>query len=136
LRNIHLEDSLHDVARRPGTSSFREVSTAFACGERQIKFQNVLLVGPSERMEGSGSVDFSQNLDFRFRQLSDESAPQTPGDSSAPLIARTAGAAGKPAKLGKPAKSDSSQKTNDASIQLTGVLSAPVIVRKANAEPR
>lgn len=133
LRNINLEDSLHDAARRPGTSSFREVSTAFACGGRQIKFQNVVLIGSSERMEGSGSVDFSQNLDFRFRQLPDESGSQNSSDSSASLIAGIAGAAGKPAKLSKPGKLDSSQKTNEASIQLTGSLSAPVIVRKANA---
>jgi uncharacterized protein involved in outer membrane biogenesis len=133
LRNINLEDSLRDVARRPGTSSFREVSTVFACAERQIKFQNVVLIGSTERMEGSGSVDFSQNLDFRFRQLSDELGPQTPGASSASLIAGIARAADKPAKLSKPGKLDSSQKTTDASIQLTGSLSAPVIVRKANA---
>jgi AsmA-like protein len=130
LRSINLEDSLRDAARRPGTSSFREVSTGFACGERQIRFQNVVLIGSSERMEGSGSVDFSQNLDFRFRQLSDESGPRAPGASGASLTSLTAG---KPAKLSKPGKLDSPQKTNDASIQLTGVLSAPVIARKANA---
>lgn len=132
LRSINLEDSLRDAARRPGVSSFREVSAGFACGERQIRFQNVVLISPSERMEGSGSVDFSQNLDFRFRQLSDESGPKAPGDSSASLTSGIAGATGKPAKLSKPGKLDSSQKTNDASIQLTGLLSAPVIVRKAN----
>jgi uncharacterized protein involved in outer membrane biogenesis len=131
LRNINLEDSPHDAARRPGTSAFREVSAAFSCGERQIRFQNLLLTGSNERMEGSGSVDFSQNLNFRFSRLSDES--ESRNSAAPPSASLVAGTAGKPDKTDRTGKSNLSQKTSDASIQLTGPLSAPVIVRKVNA---
>jgi len=131
LRSISLEDSFHDVARRPGNSAFREATAVFSCAERQIQFQNVLLSGASQKIEGSGSVDFSQNLDFRLRQLPDESAPRAGSASNASLISR------KPDELNKPGKSDLPQKTNGAFFQLTGPLAAPVIARKVNtAGPR
>jgi hypothetical protein len=125
LRNINLEASLRDAARRAGTSPFREVSAAFSCKDRQIQFQHLLLIGSGDWIEGSGSVDFSQILDFRLRQLPDSAAP------------RTASASFAPGKLDKSDKSDEAGKSNDASFQLVGPLAAPTITRNlAPARPR
>jgi hypothetical protein len=127
FRSISLEDSFHDVARRPGTSAFREATATYSCAERQVQFESLLLSGASQKIEGSGSVDFSQNLDFRLQQLPDESAPRAPHASSASLIS------GKSDKPNKPGKSDLPQKPSGALFQLTGPLAAPVIARKVNA---
>jgi hypothetical protein len=123
LRNINLEESLRDAARHPGTTPFREVSTTFSCADRQIQFQNLLLIGSGNRIEGSGSVDFTPNLDFRLRQLPECSAP------------RAASASFAPGKAGKLDKSEKSDKSNDASFRLTGPLAAPTIARDATAAP-
>jgi len=122
-----LEDSFHDAARRAGTSAFREATAAFSCAERQVQFESLLLSGSSQKIEGSGSVDFSQTLDFRLQQFADESAPRAPHATSTSLVS------GKSDEPDKPGKSKPPQKPEGALFQLTGPLAAPVISRKAAA---
>lgn len=68
--NLNLPDSLRAEARRPGTSSFREASTAFTCGDGRVRFQNLLLLSAGSELDASGSVDFAHTLDFRVRVVS------------------------------------------------------------------
>jgi len=72
FRSLDLAESLHANAARPGTSSFRQASTAFTCADREIKFQGLLLQSPSAEIEGFGSLDFSRNLDLRLRLVPNE----------------------------------------------------------------
>jgi len=66
LRWLELEASLREVAPQPGTSAFSEATAAFACGQKEIAFQNLSLVGADDEIDGAGTVDFSRNLDFRL----------------------------------------------------------------------
>lgn len=68
--NLNLLDSLRAEARRPGTSSFREASTAFTCGDALVRFQNLLLLGAGYELDATGSADFAHTLDFRVRVVS------------------------------------------------------------------
>jgi hypothetical protein len=70
FHNLNLLDSLRVEARRPGVSSFREASSAFACGDGRVHFQNLFLVGPGFELDAAGSVDFARELDFRVRVVS------------------------------------------------------------------
>jgi hypothetical protein len=66
LLNLSLPDSLRAAATRPGGSSFHEASAAFTCASSKIQFQELMLLGPLAELDGSGTVDFSRNLDFRL----------------------------------------------------------------------
>lgn len=79
FHNLNLLESLRENAFRPGTSLFRQASTAFTCSGGEIKFRDLLLLSPSAEVEGFGSLDFSRNLDLRLRVLRTEAA-----DRSAP----------------------------------------------------
>ncbi|MGB8522523.1 MAG: AsmA family protein [Candidatus Acidiferrales bacterium] len=72
FRSLSLTDSLREGASRPGVSSFNQVSAAFACGDREIKFAQLLLLAPSGEINAVGTLDFTHNLDFRLRVLKGE----------------------------------------------------------------
>jgi hypothetical protein len=76
-RSLNLAESLRENAAEPGTSSFRQASTAFTCADREIKFQGLLLQSPSFEIEGFGSLDFSRDLDLRLRVLPSEASEHT-----------------------------------------------------------
>jgi hypothetical protein len=76
LRSINLAESLRDAAHRPGTSTFREGSAAFTCGNGKLQVRDLLLVGSGSEIGGSGSVDFARNLDFYIWDL--PGGPGTP----------------------------------------------------------
>jgi len=134
LRDINLDASLRDAARRPGTSLFREVSASFSCADRQIQFQNLTLNGSGDAIGGSGSVDFGQNLDFRLRRYADGEAPRAASRSY------VFGKVDKTDKLDRREKTDkpdeSQEGSNSAPFQLTGSLVAPTTRRAASARPR
>lgn len=77
---------------------FSSGSAEFSCSQRKIDFQNLTLQGPDGAAEGSGTVDFSRNLDVRLRltQVSPESGYRTgdilhlTGTLAAPQITLTA----------------------------------------------
>jgi hypothetical protein len=66
LHNLSLPDSLRLIGVRLGASPFREASSAFTCASRKIQFQELTLLTPHAELDGSGTVDFSRNLDFRL----------------------------------------------------------------------
>jgi hypothetical protein len=108
LHNLNLADSIREGARRSGTSSFHEAKADFTCSSRQVKFRDLVLLGPAGEITGSGSLDFATSLDFRLR-------------------ARTADAALRAARA-----SDSAQET----VELTGPLSEPQIARVPSLAPK
>jgi AsmA-like C-terminal region/AsmA family len=66
LRNLNLAESLRDAAPRPGTTSFRDASAAFTCGDGKVHFQELLLLGANAEFSGLGSIDFTHHLDLRL----------------------------------------------------------------------
>ncbi len=77
FRSLSLADSLRERASRPGVSTFREVSAAFTCGNREIQFPEFLLLTPSGEINGVGTMDFAHTLDFRLRAVSATPAERT-----------------------------------------------------------
>ena len=58
------------VCRRRGTL-FPDGSATFSCGQGKVEFQKLdLLSGVGGWIQGTGSVDFTRNIDFRLRALS------------------------------------------------------------------
>jgi AsmA-like C-terminal region/AsmA family len=104
FRNLSLTDSLREGASRPGVSSFNQVSAAFTCGDREIKFAELLLLAPPSEINAVGTLDFAHNLDFRLRVLKGEeenrgartSDYHLNGPISAPELARIPAAASHP----------------------------------------
>jgi hypothetical protein len=109
LRSINLAESLRQAARRPGTSAFREASSAFTCRDGKVQFQTLVLSGPAGEINGSGSVDFNRNLDFRLRLLTRPAAD-----------ARAAGVSG----------------ASEVTYRLSGPLASPQVARISAAPPR
>ena len=66
LRNFSLPDSPRISGVRLDTSSFREASATFTCASRKIQFEELTLLAPNAELDGSGTVDFNRNLDFRL----------------------------------------------------------------------
>lgn len=66
LHNLSLPDSPRFIGARLSTSSYREASAAFTCASRKIQFEELTLLAPNTELDGSGTVDFDRNLDFRL----------------------------------------------------------------------
>lgn len=109
LRKINLADSLRQVVRRPGTSAFREASAAFSCRAGKVEFRSLVLSGASGEISGSGSADFSRNVDFRFGTLPKAAAEAPALDNS-----------------GAP----------EASYRVSGPLASPQVARLSMPRPR
>jgi hypothetical protein len=108
FRNLSLTDSFREGASRPGVSSFNQVSAAFTCGDREIKFPELLLLTSSGEIHAVGTLDSAHTLDFRLRA------------ASGPLAERAS-----------PATEAASQPT----YQLTGPLSSPQLTRLPSPSP-
>jgi len=67
LLTVDLGASLHDGIYRAGSDQFADASAAFSCAQRTIEFQSLELVRADTAVEGSGTVDFSRNLDLRLQ---------------------------------------------------------------------
>jgi hypothetical protein len=74
LRNIDLLESLRAASRRRGVSAFREASAAFTCAGGKLQFQDLLMTGPDETIDGIGTIDFRRNLDLRLQAFSRSAA--------------------------------------------------------------
>jgi hypothetical protein len=71
LVNFDLEESLGGQSHGTGATRFPDGSATFSCGQRKIDIQTLsLATGVDTSANGSGSIDFSRNLDLRFRMLS------------------------------------------------------------------
>jgi hypothetical protein len=64
-----------------------DATAAFTCASRKIQFQELTLLGPASELDGSGSVDFSRNLDFRLGVFSGTGRPHNLHGADAPLAA-------------------------------------------------
>jgi hypothetical protein len=82
----------------PAWTKFASASAAFSCTQRKIDFQSLSLqTGPDTSAIGSGTIDFSRNLDLRFQMRSavphDEDAPaasiRLTGTLAAPKVVAT-----------------------------------------------
>jgi hypothetical protein len=111
LGALNLAESLRRGEVAPGSSSFNEASGEFACHDAKLVFQRLTFVGPGQEIAGSGSVDFSRNLDLRLRTLS-ASEDDTPAAGSAHAL-------------------------DNETFTLTGPLESPTIkpVRQSPSEP-
>jgi AsmA-like C-terminal region len=70
IKALNLGESLRQGDLTPGASSFAGGAAEFACHDGKIAVQNLAFVNPGEQITGSGSVDFSRNLDLRLRMSS------------------------------------------------------------------
>ncbi|HVB55669.1 MAG TPA: AsmA family protein [Candidatus Acidoferrales bacterium] len=84
LRDIDLPASLRNAASRPGMRAFRESSAAFTCGGGRLQFQDFWLRGPEEEIDGSGTIGFNRNLDFRLALTPGSAAPLRLTKASSP----------------------------------------------------
>ena len=85
FRNLSLTDSMREGASRPGISSFSQVSAAFTCADREIRFPELLLLTPSAEINAVGTLDFAHTLAFRLRAVSGATAEHAaPGAEVAP----------------------------------------------------
>ena len=66
LPSLTLPDPPRPAGAHLSGSYFREASAAFTCASRKIQFQELTLLIPNAELDGSGTVDFSRNLDFRL----------------------------------------------------------------------
>jgi hypothetical protein len=55
-----------------GNSAFSEASGEFACADGSVTLKNVVLMGDGSEIDGSGSVDFTPQLDLQMRVVPDE----------------------------------------------------------------
>jgi hypothetical protein len=108
FRNLSLTDSMREGADRRGISSFNQVSAAFTCVDREIRFPELLLLTPLGEISGVGNMDFAHTLDFRLHAV-----PGTPAEHG------TRGAEGAPQPI----------------YQLTGPVSSPQLTPLPIPEP-
>ena len=96
LLNFELPKSLGGQSQITGSTRFPAGSATFSCAQRMIDVQTLsLATGPDASANGSGRIDFSRNLDLRFRVRSalpqNEDAPavtfRLTGPLSAPKVA-------------------------------------------------
>jgi AsmA-like protein len=79
LLNFDLPMSLGRPAREVGSTRFLGASAAFTCGQRKIDFQSLTLVTTEDASaKGSGTIDFSRNLDLRLRIVNASDAAAAP----------------------------------------------------------
>lgn len=70
LRGVNLGLSLRDGTYRPGSDRFTGVDAAFTCANQTIELQSLDFVRVDTGIEGSGTIDFSRNLDLRLQEYS------------------------------------------------------------------
>jgi hypothetical protein len=92
LLNFELPKSLGGQSQITGSTRFPAGSATFSCARRMIDVQTLsLATGADTSANGSGRMDFSRNLDLRFRVRSalpeSEDAPAASFRLSGPLVA-------------------------------------------------
>jgi uncharacterized protein involved in outer membrane biogenesis len=93
IHGIDLAASLRASAVVPGVSRFSKASASFTCSSRTIQIQNLSITAPGPDLAGSGTIDFSRDLDLRLRFVSSAPKPAEPsyritGSLASPKIAR------------------------------------------------
>jgi hypothetical protein len=91
LRGFDLAASLRNAARRPGDSTFQQVSGSFSIAGGKVQVVRMRLQNSGDEIEASGDVAFTRTLDLRVRLLPSPKADSTfrlTGSLDAPLITR------------------------------------------------
>ena len=73
LRTLDLFSSLSDGVSRPGASRLSGASADFSCAQQVVRLENLSLQSPDSNLEGSGTVDFSRNLNIALHAVSSTS---------------------------------------------------------------
>lgn len=95
FHGIDLVASVRASKAVPGASHFSDGSASFACSKKTIQVRELSLTAPGADIAGSGTIDFSRNLDLRLRFASSASKAAEPthrltGTLASPKIARIA----------------------------------------------
>ena len=80
LSMIDLPSSLRDGVRRPGTSRFQRTSATFACDDRKLQFQDMVISGLGPEIDGEGTFNLDHTLDFQLHMIPD--SPEAPRTAS------------------------------------------------------
>jgi hypothetical protein len=67
MKNLNLDQTLRQGELRAAPESFRDANASFTCSDSTIDFTRLTLTNPNERLDASGSVDFSRQLDLTFK---------------------------------------------------------------------
>jgi len=78
LQNVHFAGSVNASSPLATVLRFSSGSAKFSCGQRSIQFQHVLLQDLDSTAEGSGTIDFSRQVDLRLQTVQATSAPGNP----------------------------------------------------------
>jgi AsmA-like C-terminal region len=75
LLNVDLSKALAGRSQGSGSTRFLGASATFSCAHNKIDFQSLsLITGADSSVIGSGTIDFSRNLDLRFRTAASDAA--------------------------------------------------------------
>ncbi|HTW24237.1 MAG TPA: AsmA family protein [Candidatus Baltobacteraceae bacterium] len=93
IRGIDLIASLRAAAATAGASRFSSASASFACASKAIQVQSLSIAVPGPDLAGSGTIDFSRDLDLRLRFVSPGTKTSEPtyritGSLASPKFAR------------------------------------------------
>jgi hypothetical protein len=67
IHAVNLTETVRDARLRPGNSAFGEGTASFTCSDQKVNFQSLSLIGASQGIQGSGSVNFNRTLDLQLR---------------------------------------------------------------------
>ncbi|HXX71103.1 MAG TPA: AsmA family protein [Candidatus Acidoferrum sp.] len=83
LQNVRFSGAASGSSALGSVLRFSSGSAKFSCGQRTIQFQQLLLQAPDSTAEGSGTIDFSRNVDVRLEMVS---ATPASGSPAAPTM--------------------------------------------------
>jgi hypothetical protein len=85
IRMLNLTETLRAASLRTGDSSFREAAASFTCADGKINLQNLSLDGASQKIQGTGIVNFDRTLKLQLSQT--PSSPERGTKSSSQIAA-------------------------------------------------
>jgi uncharacterized protein involved in outer membrane biogenesis len=93
IHGIDLLSSLRAADVVLGASHFSAASASFACASKAIQIQNLSIAAPGPDIAGSGTIDFSRDLDLGLRFVSPSAKTSEPtyrltGSLASPKITR------------------------------------------------
>jgi AsmA-like protein len=67
LKNLNLDQTLRQTELRATPESFHEATATFTCSDSTVDISRLTLTSPTERIDATGSVDFSRQLDLTLK---------------------------------------------------------------------
>jgi hypothetical protein len=91
LKNLNLDQTFRQAELRAAPENFHEATAAFTCTDSTIDFSRLTLSNPAERLDATGSVDFSRQLDMTFKSTATPGAEfQLTGPLASPSVKKVA----------------------------------------------